>query len=140
MKHAENFLFSISGVTCSKQLADQGPNLLFVSTFQIAFFSNIQSFQCSLQLCSLFIVYLLTKIIRSPFSIFGIRSYLGGLLELLSHYFQTDHSDHLICLKTIDLLATSSLRATKRFLKYLLLSQMKVSKNLKQKHLSQRRK
>jgi hypothetical protein len=30
MKHAENFLFSISGGTCSKQLADQGPNLLSV--------------------------------------------------------------------------------------------------------------
>jgi hypothetical protein len=33
-------------------------------------------------LCSLFIVYLLTKIIRSSFSIFGIRSYLGGFAEV----------------------------------------------------------
>ena len=27
MKEQKNFLFIISGVTCSKQLADQGPNL-----------------------------------------------------------------------------------------------------------------
>ncbi len=88
MEEQKNFLFIISGVTCSKQLADQGSYLLSVSTFQSAFFSNIQSFQCSLQLCSLFIVYLLTKIIRSSFSIFGIRSYLGGFAELLTHYFR----------------------------------------------------
>jgi hypothetical protein len=44
---------------------------------------------------------------------FGIRSYLEGFAEFYSHYFKTDHSDHLIIFERyFDYLATSSLRAT----------------------------
>jgi hypothetical protein len=48
MKEQKNFLFIISGVTCSKQLADQGPNLLSVSLYSsVLSLANIQGFQCT---------------------------------------------------------------------------------------------
>jgi hypothetical protein len=45
MEEQKNFLFFISGVTCSKQLAIQGPHLLSVSLYtSVLSLANIQGF------------------------------------------------------------------------------------------------
>jgi hypothetical protein len=82
MKHGKDFLFSISGGTCSKQIAVSSNLFCFIVNHNVLSFAIQEVFSAFKQLCSLFIVYLLTKTIRSSFSIFGIRSYLGGFVEL----------------------------------------------------------
>ena len=81
MKHGKDFLFSISGDTCSKQFAVSSNSILFHCQFIVLSFA-IQEVFSAINNCVLFIVYLLTKTIRSSFSIFGIRSYIGGFVEL----------------------------------------------------------
>jgi len=75
-----NFLFLISGGTCSKQIAVSS-NLFYFIVNNVLSFAIPEVFS-AFNNCVLFLVYLLTKTIRSSFSIFGIRSYLGGFVEL----------------------------------------------------------
>jgi hypothetical protein len=79
MREQETSCFSVFGVTCP-WICTVYSNILY--QYKLCDFSlAIQRFSVSLNNCVLLIVYstLLTNIIRSSFTIIGIRSYLAGV-------------------------------------------------------------
>ena len=77
MKDQKNFLFSISGVTCSKHLADQGSNLIVLIHVKCFLPLNNEEF----------LVLLTIVFFTNSITTYHIKSYLGGFVELYFHYF-----------------------------------------------------
>ena len=119
MKHAENFLFSISGGTCSRTIADQGYFLYIVSKCQSAFLSKYTRF--SVHLTIVFFTHSLSTYQNYKVIFLNIwykklhRGICWAFVSLLldGSFWSID-----LLWKTFDLLATGSLRATASYTKY----------------------
>jgi hypothetical protein len=80
MKEQKNFLFVISGGTCHWIIAVSSN--LICSIYNSVFPLQYKRFLVSLNICVLFIVYSTYQNHKVIILIFGIRSYLGGFVEL----------------------------------------------------------
>ncbi len=116
MKEQKDFLIFISGETCSKQFAVSS-NLFYFIVNSLCF--PLQYKRFLVQLTIVFFIHSLSTYQNYKVIILNIwykKLLSWGFVELLTHYFQIDHSDKLILFeRPFDLLATGSLRATKGY-------------------------